>query len=54
MQIETILAIAALIAVCLIALKQYTYKKACHLRELGYSFVYYYMENCGDLQYYKD
>ena len=54
MQIETILAITALIAVCLIALKLYTYKKACHLRELGYSFVYYYMKNCGDLQYYKD
>ena len=54
MQIETILAIAAIVAVCLIALKLYTYKKARHLRELGYSFVYYYMKNCGNLQYYKD
>lgn len=54
MQIETILTIAALVAFCLIALKLYTYKKARHLRELGYSFVYYYMKNCGDLQYFKD
>ena len=50
---ELIIAVVIVI-VLLIALKVYTYKKARYYRELGYSIVYYYMNNCGDLQYYRN
>ena len=53
MQIGTIIIIAFIVAAILIALKVYTYRKARYLRELGYTIVYYYMKNCGDLHYYR-
>ena len=37
----------------LIALKVYSYRKARLLRQIGYDFVYYYMKNCGALDYYR-
>lgn len=51
---ESIIIAAATVIALLIALKVYTYKKARYYRELGYSIVYYYMNNCGDLQYYRN
>ena len=51
--IEIIVTVAIFVVVCLIALKVYTYRKARYLRELGYSFVYYYMKNCGSMDYYR-
>ena len=51
--IEIIVTVAVFVVVCLIALKVYTFRKARYLRELGYSFVYYYMKNCGSMDYYR-
>ena len=54
METETIIIIAVIVIASLIALKVYTYRKARFLRELGYSFVYYYMKKCGDINYYRN
>lgn len=46
---QLLIIIAVIVVASLIALKVYTYRKARYLRELGYSFVYYYMKSCGDI-----
>jgi len=51
---ESIIIAAVIAIVLLVALKVYTYKKARYYREMGYSIVFYYMNNCGDLQYYRN
>ncbi len=38
----------------LVILTVYCYKKSKHLRLLGYDFVYYYMNECNKLTYYRD
>ena len=50
---QLLIIIAVITVVCLMALKIYTYRKSRFLRELGYTFVYYYMKNCGDINYYR-
>jgi len=51
---QLLIIIAVIVVASLIALKVYTYRKARYLRELGYSFVYYYMKSCGDINYYRN
>ena len=53
-EFQLLIILAVIAVVTLIALKVYTYRKARYLRELGYTFVYYYMKNCGDLNYYRN
>lgn len=51
---EIIILVAITAITLLIALKIYTYVKASHLRKIGYTYVYYYMKNCGLLSYYRN
>lgn len=51
---QLLIIITVIVVASMIALKVYTYRKARYLRELGYSFVYYYMKNCGDINYYRN
>ena len=46
---QLLIIVAVIVVASLIALKVYTYRKARYLRELGYSFVYYYMKSCGEI-----
>lgn len=53
MEIPICIAIIFIVLLFFIALKVYTYQKARQLRQIGYDFVYYYMKNCGSLDYYR-
>lgn len=46
--------IIALISVIIILFAIYSYKRTKNLRLLGYEFLYYYMKNCGKLDYYRN
>ena len=45
--------IIAIAIIVVIALKVYSYRKVRQLRQVGYEFIYYYMRNCGTLDYYR-
>lgn len=51
---EIIILVSIIAVISLIVLKIYTYVKARHLREIGYTYVYYYMKNCDQLSYYRN
>ena len=51
---EILILVAIIAVIILIALKIYTFIKARHLREIGYTYIYYYMKNCGLLSYYRE
>ncbi len=51
---EILILVGIIAVIILIALKIYTFIKARHLREVGYTYIYYYMKNCGLLSYYRE
>lgn len=50
---EIIILVAVIIILFLLTLKIYKYIKTRHLREVGYTYIYYYMKNCNLLSYYR-
>ncbi len=54
MELTLIYIISACIVIGLVLLAVYSWKKSRNLRIMGYEFVYDYMKECGNLDYYRD